>query len=319
MLLAFPFTAGAAYDKTTENAAAERMYEHHMIKGDANGDLRLGGTITRAEMVTLIVRAFGQEELATSLKGAPIFSDSASHWASGYIAAAKKLIEDRSPGTSVGKGDGVFDPDGNLTSAESLAFLMKFIGVKADLTLSWPDSYIQAAVKAGLISAEDASGLDEIKNAPANRGYVFYVADRIFDSFKVDGGSTIYERTGTTAEASPSEDPAPAPSSSSLFPVQALPAVENIHIVHDQVGQVQLNVLYPAKEIAKVIVYDRAEGGKVLGEASEVIIFRGENEVIPYISVSIPGGFPADLKAAYVVVVDAQGNASAPVERRITE
>ncbi len=156
LLAAVPVAQATTPDKI--QAAGERIRDHGLAKGvDASGDLALGANITRAQLVTIIVRAFGFDKEAQALNGQPAFPDTANHpWASGYIALAKRLIEERSNGAEVvGRPDGTFNPDGNVTAAESVAFLMKFLGVKSDPTLGWPANYIQGALKAGLITAED--------------------------------------------------------------------------------------------------------------------------------------------------------------------
>lgn len=388
LLLALPLAVSAELGQPGIEAAAERMKGLELVKGNEKGDLLLNNSITRAEMVTIIVRAFGYEELAGSLKGAPAFPDTTNHpWASGYIAAAKQLMEERS-GAAVGRLDGTFDPNGKVTAAESIAFLMKFIGIKVDASLSWPDNYIQAGAKAGMLTEEDAKTVTTIKNSPASRGLVFYFSDYAFDNYKLENQKTIYEmydeapvveanaapvfsgvssytakqgnlltiplselftdpdsdelsfvaqtsNTGAvlqqsadsvkfmatasgqftiTVEANDGTHKVSAELTVSVTNLTA-PSVENIHIVSDFDGT-RVNVLYPASEITKVVVYDKAEGGNILGQSSEITIFEGGDETIPYYSSRIAGGFPANTTHVYVFVYDKDGN-SVVVEKPI--
>lgn len=184
-----PHYASAA-SNADEQAAAARMKALKLISGDKNGDLRLGDSITRAELVTIIVRSFGQDSSAKSLAGSKSFADTSGQWYSGYIAAAKSLVEKQ--GGSIGQPDGKFNPNGNVTAAEALAFMMKFLGVKPDTSKKWPDDYISAAVQAGLITADDQKQLDGTKNNKADRGLVFYLADQAFSSYKLAGGKSVY-------------------------------------------------------------------------------------------------------------------------------
>lgn len=176
LVLGLVSTAGATTPDKVQSAA-DRMFKLALINGVTPGavppDLALNANLTRAQLVTILVRAFGQENNAKFLNGAASFPDAANHpWASGYIAMAKQIIAQRSAGREiVGMPDGNFNPDGNVTAAEAVAFLMKFTGAPADTTLAWPDSYIQGALNAGLITAEDKDVLLGIKNAPATAAW----------------------------------------------------------------------------------------------------------------------------------------------------
>jgi len=168
-----------------------------LVKGvGATNDLALDASITRAQLVTILVRAFGQESNARLLNGAAAFLDTAHHpWASGSIAMAKRLIEQRTNGReTIGLPDGSFNPDGNVTAAEAIAFIMKFLGAPKDESASWPTNYLNGALKAGIITGEDLAMLGGIKNAPATRGLVFYVADSAFYNFTLPEGGTVYTR-----------------------------------------------------------------------------------------------------------------------------
>nr|WP_255570575.1 S-layer homology domain-containing protein [Cohnella sp. CFH 77786] len=180
-----------------------------LIAGRKDGDLALDANITRAELVTIIVRAFGNDTEAKLLKGAPSFPDVGSHWASGYIAVAKNLA--KQTGEVLGRPDGTFNPDGNVTQAEALAFVMKFMGIKPEEGSKWPDNYINGAVNAGLITEEDGKAVSAGKNTAANRGLVFYLADSGFSTYKLANGKTVYttyvdsKPPSLTVETPPSE------------------------------------------------------------------------------------------------------------------
>ncbi len=188
LVLSLVGTASAGITDNPE-AGAERMHELGLIQGREDGDLALGDPITRAELVTIIVRAFGKDDLAQLVQDANVFPDTADHWANGYVAIAKQLIE--ANGYGLGYEDGTFKPDNTVTAAEAVAFLAKFLGVQPDTTLSWPMDYIQGAVDAGLITAQDASDLNPILNTPATRALVFYLADQAFYNFPYEDG-TVY-------------------------------------------------------------------------------------------------------------------------------
>lgn len=209
-------TSGFASATTSEliNESAHRMFALGLVKGaDAAGtDLALDANMTRAQLVTILVRAFGQDANARNLNGAAAFTDSVNHpWASGYIAMAKRIIAERTNGKEViGLPDGSFNPDGNVTAAQSVAFIMKFLGVPADQTKSWPNNYIDGALTAGIITDQDRAVLDGVKNTPATRGLAFYLMDRAFYNYRLAEGGTVYTKFVDTTLPTITLDTAPS-------------------------------------------------------------------------------------------------------------
>ncbi|MCG0239405.1 MAG: S-layer homology domain-containing protein [Firmicutes bacterium] len=165
-------------------APPELLVRFGIVKGDPSGDYRLNDPITRAEMVTVLVRARGDEDKAALLQGAQPFSDVAGNaWYSGYIAYAKNA------GIANGYPDGTFKPDAKVTYAEAVAFLVKFLGLQPVAGAEWPNNYIQAFENAGL-AIEDLN-LTEQANAPAVRGRVFELAD---NAFRYGGAESAYAK-----------------------------------------------------------------------------------------------------------------------------
>jgi hypothetical protein len=216
--LVFSFTgsASAAYPDGIAPAAA-RMAKLGLIQGRGGDptDLGLSLPITRAELVTVIVRAYGFAEDAKFLKGTAAFPDTANHWASGEIAIANNLI--RLNGFTMGLPDGRFDPDGSVTPAQAVAFLVKFLGVPFDASKPWPDAYYDAAVAARLITHEDRIRFTILGEAPAPRGLVFYVADNGFSSYKLPDGKTIYTKYVKTTPPTLTLDTIPESTRDSRF------------------------------------------------------------------------------------------------------
>lgn len=195
------FAFGQPVGATTPDqisSAADRMHALGLVQGvDPVGDaLGLNTNITRAQLVTVLVRAFGQDANAKLLNGATSFTDSSNHaWASGYVALAKRLIEERSGGQQgIGYPDGTFNPDGQVTAAEAVAFLMKFLGVKPDSNKTWPDDYLSGAVGAGLITSADLAAIDPDLSEPATRGLTFYLMDQAFYNTNLGNGETVYTK-----------------------------------------------------------------------------------------------------------------------------
>jgi len=81
--------------------------------------------LSRREMAVLLVRAAGQEALATSLTGAELpYTDVAGlpGWARGFIGAVTQL------GLMNGYPDGTFQPAGTTKRSEALTVLSRFLG-----------------------------------------------------------------------------------------------------------------------------------------------------------------------------------------------
>ncbi|MGE5675622.1 MAG: Ig-like domain-containing protein, partial [Mycobacterium leprae] len=183
----------ASYTPANQESAGQRMQQLGILQGRPGEGLALDAEITRAELMTIIVRAFGQEQNAALLKGSTIFPDIANHWASGNIAMAVALAQ-KAGADPIGMPDGKFNPDGKLTPAQAVAFLCKFLGVKRDATKAWPNDYLSAAAAAGLINADDAESLAAQANSSATRGLVFYIFDRTFYSYRTPDGKTFYTK-----------------------------------------------------------------------------------------------------------------------------
>lgn len=172
--------------QTPLDEAVYYLQKFQIVKGDPSGDLRLGDPITRAELIKIIVVAAGLENQAMLLRGARAFTDTAEHWSSGYVAAAKQA------GITGGYPDGSFKPDNQVTNAEAIALLVRVSGIKPAST-AWPDGWLDAAVKAGIVP----EGLDVrlIASVPATRGGVFLLAHNAFSKVKDAAGKTLYQKT----------------------------------------------------------------------------------------------------------------------------
>ncbi len=187
-LLSFPSAGATFFDPQAVQSSAERMKELGIVTGvDLSGDLALDEALTRAQMITILVRTLGQEENAKLLMGAPSFTDTSSHWSSGYIAIAKQI------GVTTGYPDGTFNPDAEVTVAEAIAFVMKFLDIKSKPGLTWPQDYLEGAVEAGLISVDQLSLYADAANMKVDRGFAFFLSDVAFSTYILSNGKTIYQ------------------------------------------------------------------------------------------------------------------------------
>jgi len=101
----------------------------------SEGKFNPTGTVTRAQMATVIVKMlYGSEINADQFKGAGKFSDTVAFeggWAEGYINLCANL------GIVGGYGDGTFKPGNAVTTAEAVTMIINALGVDAGAG-TWP-------------------------------------------------------------------------------------------------------------------------------------------------------------------------------------
>ncbi|MFZ5816769.1 MAG: beta strand repeat-containing protein [Bacillota bacterium] len=185
------------------NLAFNRLSHYGIVQGvydPATGETspKLGDPVTRAQLLTILVRAWGQEDTAKLLTGAPTgFSDvdgvEGVNWASGYIYIGNAIAK-QNGGQELGVGGGMFNPGGALTGIEVLAFTMKFLGLQVGSGANWVADTIAAAKDAGLISDADEQNYLANPTAAVNRGQAFALLDALFAGYnKLEGGKTVYQ------------------------------------------------------------------------------------------------------------------------------
>ncbi|MER2108673.1 MAG: C40 family peptidase [Solibacillus sp.] len=94
--------------------AATALYKEGVFTGDDKGKFNPSSPLTRAQMAKVLVVAFGLEKQGT----APSFTDvPTSHWSHPYVSTLA------STGITVGKGDGTFSLEENVTWKHLDAFI----------------------------------------------------------------------------------------------------------------------------------------------------------------------------------------------------
>lgn len=173
-------------------AASERMQKLGILRGRPDGTMGYMDDVTRAEAVTILVRALGREEEAQKVTYTA-FSDTEGHWANGYIAMGKEIVS--SYRYSLGEPDGRFRPDDPITPFELLALILKFVGVTADGRYPWPDNYYRAAVTKGVVEKDYENFCGPLgRSVPATRGCVIQYADRAFTMVPINlDRQSVYE------------------------------------------------------------------------------------------------------------------------------
>jgi len=127
------------------------------IRGYANGTVRAGRTITRAEFASLLVQLLGIENTGTKQWS---LSDIDSHWASASIAVLA------GHGVINGYSDGTFRPDQTITREEMVTLLLNLVRVN-----ELPDRYAHTFTDAGEVSPYAAQAVQFAANAGVVNGY----------------------------------------------------------------------------------------------------------------------------------------------------
>ena len=111
------------------SAVVQRLAQFRIVLGDPSGSLGDPEVrITRAEVAATLLRALGRETEAAAHKGELAFTDTASHWASGFVAVLK------AEGVVQGRSDGSFAPDNFATLGETEIALARLLRLGVELT-----------------------------------------------------------------------------------------------------------------------------------------------------------------------------------------
>ena len=97
-----------------------------VITGNDDGSYAPADTISRAEMSTIICRVLnGGKDPVLGEAVTNTYTDTANHWAKNYIEYCSTL------GIVSGKGDGTYDPEGDVTVAEAAKMVLVALGYNA--------------------------------------------------------------------------------------------------------------------------------------------------------------------------------------------
>lgn len=161
-------------------SAVARLYALNITNGNTDGTYGVVQPVTRAMMVVFVNRLSGYRNLAEMAKNdAPVFKDvPKNYWAVGDINLAAKL------GLTHGVGNGKFNPEGKVTYAQALGFMLNALGYK---NLSWPYGVVAKAQDLGL-----TVGLNLAYNDIVTRGDLALIMDKALDQQIV----TSYDTNG---------------------------------------------------------------------------------------------------------------------------
>ena len=112
-------------DKIVYQKAVDTLSRLGVISGREDGSFDPQGLVTRAECAKLLVamRCGGNPERIPAHQGTPAFSDIEGHWAEDYISYGKESLDLFS-----GRGNGLFDPNANVTGLEFAKMALGTLG-----------------------------------------------------------------------------------------------------------------------------------------------------------------------------------------------
>lgn len=137
--------AAAAGTVPAREEAAQVVRALGIMAGDSQGNLNLESPVTRAEFITMAVKALpGGGEIGQAATS-PYPDVPRSHWASGYVEAGVKA------GLVSGFSDGTFRPNHRITLAEGATIVLQLLGYgPADLTGAYPTGQLAMYRSLGL-------------------------------------------------------------------------------------------------------------------------------------------------------------------------
>ena len=148
--------------------AADILKEVGIIVGYTDGSYQPQQSVTRAEAVAYIVRMLLTPAVANRLPDnrssfTDVLSNPSVSWAAGEIEYAF------GEGIVFGRGEGLFDPQGNVTGIEMAAFLLRALGIgKYDNPATWAFNAVADGTRNGILTIDDDVDL----SAPATRDQV---------------------------------------------------------------------------------------------------------------------------------------------------
>ena len=139
----------SALQKSTYEAEAESLQQEGLLQGNENG-LDLLKPLTRAEAVTLLIRAMGLEDQTANYTVSQFADIASDNWASPYAALAKE------EGITNGISDTEFAPDDPVTADQFATFTLRAAGESNfDYTQG-----IQILIDRGIITEEESETMD---------------------------------------------------------------------------------------------------------------------------------------------------------------
>ena len=124
--LALILPAGAASSAPSSDEAAQVVNALGIMVGDSQGNMNLYNQVTRAEFITMAVKATPGGEQIGQAATSPYPDVPWSHWASGYVEAGVAM------GLISGYSDGTFRPSSVIRLAEGVTIALRLLGYNTE-------------------------------------------------------------------------------------------------------------------------------------------------------------------------------------------
>ena len=133
-LCAAAFPCRAHETSADTNEVLKLLNELEIMRGDPDGNLRLGDTVTRAEFTKMAVASSDlRHSAASSLSVSPFYDTPYTHWAAPYVRVGV------SGGFVSGYPDASFRPDNSVAYEEAVTIMLRVLGyTDEDFGAAWP-------------------------------------------------------------------------------------------------------------------------------------------------------------------------------------
>lgn len=182
LALALAVPAAAVSSPVSEEEAAQVLAALDIMKGNEDGDMMLGRTMTRAELVKLTMAASPyRDSVGDAASVSPYPDVPYTHWAAPAVQAAVSC------GFVTGYLDGTFRPDNTITLSEAVILALRLLGYQStDFTGAYPSGqmalYRTLGLDKGVTAASDRSPVSRrdamylfynLLTAPTKSGQVY--------------------------------------------------------------------------------------------------------------------------------------------------
>lgn len=160
--------AALAASGASDSVIEEVIRATGIMSGDADGNMNLTNTVTRAEYAKMLVAASTYKDKVSGASNSSPFSDVPyTHWAAGYIKTAV------AQGWLTGYLDGTYRPNNTVTLEEAATGVLKLLGYTAtDFSGSYP--YGQLALYESLELDANITASQGTAMTRRNMMYLFY-------------------------------------------------------------------------------------------------------------------------------------------------
>lgn len=173
-------------------ASVNKLYEAGVVAGTTAHTFDPEAALTRAQMATILVRAYGQEETG---KGKSFADVPESHWAYSYISSASAL------GLIYGVSDTLFEPDIPVTLEQCVTMLVRArgYGTEAENLGGFPQGYLEIGTGLGLL--EQVS--EQQENVSLTRGDMAIMVCNSLGIEDTEQARLLYQGQGSIRIVSP--------------------------------------------------------------------------------------------------------------------